>query len=56
MDTLRGLVSYTESDAILAMVKVFQFASHSHDFFKAKVVLIVTRSLEVHGSNHDGKK
>lgn len=36
MDTLWGLVSYDESDVILGMVKVFQSASHSHDFSKAK--------------------
>lgn len=55
-DTLWGWVSHTESDVILGMVKVFQSESHSHDFSKAKVVLIMNRSLEVHDSSHDGKK
>lgn len=57
-DILWGLVSYTESDTIPAMAKVFLSASHNHDFSKAVAVLLMNRPLEEHGSNHgnhDGK-
>lgn len=34
---------------------VFQSASHNHDFSKVTVVLLMNGTLEVHGSNQDGK-
>lgn len=54
-DILWGLVSYTESDTIPAMAKVFLSASHKHDFSKAVAVLLMNRPLEECGSNQERK-
>lgn len=54
-EILWGLVSYTESDTIPAMAKVFLSASHNHDFSKAVAVLLMNGPLEEHGSNQEGK-
>lgn len=54
-DILWRLVSYTESDTIPAMAKVFVSVRHNHDFSKAVAVLLMNGPLEEHGSNQEGK-
>lgn len=55
IDILWGLISYTESDTIPAMAKVFLSASHNQAFSKAVAVRLMNGPLEEHGSNQEGK-